>query len=113
MVDKQKGEKKRQENPHEKRGGSFGEPVGEGDLDHSFLSPVLSLPRWKAGLCGLGARADLRSCSEWYTDKPLERSTALKKTTENSPETAAPTRKTTDLTKEKSGKSLAARTENF
>ena len=57
---------KRQENTHEKRGGSFGEPVGEGDYNNSLYATHSDFLGGSQGHIGLGARADLRSCSEWY-----------------------------------------------
>ena len=64
----QKGVKNTSENTHEKRGGSFGEPVGEGDLNNSLYPQFSDFLGGSHGDIGLGARADLRSCWEWYHD---------------------------------------------
>ena len=68
----QKGVKNTSENTHEKRGGSFGEPVGEGDLNNSLYPQFSDFLGGSHGDIGLGARADLRSCSEWYLEKSFK-----------------------------------------
>ena len=68
----QKGMKNTSENTHEKRGGSFWEPVGEGDLNNSLYPQFSDFLGGSHGDIGLGARADLRSCSEWYLEKSFK-----------------------------------------
>ena len=58
----QKGMENTKENTHEKRGGSTGEPVGDGDLNNSLYATFSDFLGGSQGHIGLGARADLRSC---------------------------------------------------
>ena len=56
-----------------KKRGSFGDPVGEGNYNNSLYATSLDSLGGSQGHIGLEARADLRSCSEWYTDDPERR----------------------------------------
>ncbi len=54
------------------------EPVGEGDYNNSLYATYSDFLGGSQGHIGLGARADLRSCSEWYTNDPEKRSLVSK-----------------------------------
>jgi len=51
---------------HEKRGGSLGNPLEKGTIIIPCLAWFQASLVDANAIVGLGARADLRSCSEWY-----------------------------------------------
>ena len=53
---------------HEKRWGSLGNPLEMGTNIIPYLPRIQTSSVLVRGMNGLGARADLRSCLEWYTN---------------------------------------------